>query len=52
MYIHVCVYYFFQVKQTILEVEAPLIEQQMNATNDQLQRAVTQINWTTDGMLT
>ena len=36
-------------KEDVLEVEAPLIEGQMNAIDQQLQKAVTEVNWTTDG---
>ena len=37
-------------KKNVLEVEAPLIEKRMNAIEEQLERAVTEVNWTTDGL--
>ena len=36
-------------KEDVLEVEAPLIEKQMNTIEQQLQKAVTEVNWTTTG---
>lgn len=38
-------------KEDVLEVEAPLIEGQMNEIDKQLQKAVTEINWTTEGVM-
>ena len=38
-----------QLKGTVLEVEVPLIEEEMNIVNTKLNQAVTEVNWTTEG---
>lgn len=37
------------VRETILDVEYPLIEQQLMEIDQQLERAITQLNWTSSG---
>lgn len=37
-----------QLKETVLEVEAPLIEKQMSTVNSELERAITEMNWTSE----
>ncbi len=37
-------------KEDVLEVEAPLIEEQMDTIDKQLQKAVSEVNWTTNGL--
>ena len=38
-----------QIKETILDVEEPLIETQMKVINEQLEKAISHLNWTSDG---
>lgn len=40
-----------QVRESILDVEYPLIETQLADIDKQLQRAISQLNWTSDGMV-
>ena len=40
-----------KVKTTILDVEEPLIEQQMKAIDTELEKAITVLNWTSEGVL-
>ena len=37
-------------KEDVLDVETPLIEKQMDSIDKQLQKAVTEVNWTTNGL--
>lgn len=39
-----------QVRESILDVEYPLIEFQLSDIDKQLERAISQLNWTSDGM--
>lgn len=39
-----------QVRESILDVEYPLIEFQLADIDKQLERAISQLNWTSDGM--
>lgn len=39
-----------QVRESILDVEYPLIESQLADIDKQLERAISQLNWTSDGM--
>ena len=36
-------------RDTVIEVEYPLIEAQLGAIDDQLERAIGELNWTTEG---
>lgn len=40
-----------QVRESILDVEYPLIETQLADIDKQLERAISQLNWTSDGMI-
>ena len=37
---------------TIMDVEVPLIEDQLKDIDSQLQRAISELNWTSDGKAT
>ena len=39
-----------QVRETILDVEYPLIEHQLRDIDQELEKAITQLNWTSDGI--
>ena len=38
-----------RVRDTVIDVEFPLIESQLKAIDDQLERAITELNWTSEG---
>ena len=38
-----------KVRETIMEVEYPLIEQQLQDIDQELERAISQLNWTSEG---
>ena len=38
-----------QVRETILDVEYPLIEHQLRDIDQELEKAITQLNWTSEG---
>jgi len=38
-----------RVRETILDVEQPLIEGQLRAIDEQLERAISELNWTSEG---
>ena len=38
-----------KVRETILDVEYPLIEKQLNDIDQQLEKAISQLNWTSTG---
>ena len=38
-----------KVKETILDVEEPLIEEQLQKIDAQLERAISELNWTSEG---
>lgn len=37
--------------ETVIDVEYPLIEGQLKAIDHQLERAISELNWTSDGMI-
>ena len=39
-----------QVRETILDVEYPLVQNQLAEIDTQLERAISQLNWTNEGM--
>ena len=41
--------YTYRVRDTVIDVEYPLIESQLKAIDEQLERAITELNWTSDG---
>ena len=45
----VTVVLYNQVRETILDVEYPLVESQLARIDQQLVKAVSQLNWTSDG---
>jgi len=45
------VYWYNNVRQTVIEVEYPLIERQMNDLDEQLLIAENQLTWTSEGMI-
>jgi len=45
----VTVHLYNSVRETILDVEYPLIEGQLNDIDVQLERAISEMNWTSDG---
>ena len=40
-----------QVRETILDVEYPLIETQLAEIDTQLEKAISQLNWTSEGII-
>lgn len=45
----VTVVLYNQIDETILDVEYPLIEGKLTTINEQLEKAISQLNWTSDG---
>lgn len=39
-----------RVRRTVLEVEYPLIESQLATIDQQLERAIAELNWTSEGL--
>ena len=39
----------FSVRETVIEVEYPLVESQLKELDEQLEKAINQLNWTSDG---
>lgn len=46
----VTVVLYNRINDTILDVEYPLIEGKLKAINEQLEKATSQLNWTSTGM--
>ena len=46
----VTVVLYNQIDETILDVEYPLIEGKLTTINEQLEKAISQLNWTSDGV--
>lgn len=44
-----CNYNIFQVRETVLEVEYPLVVVQLEAIDEQLKKAETDLNWNSEG---
>ncbi len=38
------------VRETVIEVEFPLIKEQLSAIDEKLEKAITTLNWTSEGM--
>lgn len=47
----VTVVLYNHINETILDVEYPLIEGKLRSINEQLEKAISQLNWTSDGTL-
>ena len=45
----VTVHLYNNIRETVLDVEYPLIEGQLNAIDVQLERAISELNWTSEG---
>ena len=41
-----------KVRETIMDVEYPLIEKQLNDIDQELEKAISQLNWTSEGIFT
>lgn len=46
----VTVHLYNRVRETILDVEYPLIEGQLQSIDDQIERAISELNWTSESM--
>ena len=42
--------YYFRVRETVIEVEYPLVESQLKELDEQLEKAIHQLNWTSEGI--
>ena len=40
----------YRVRETVIEVEYPLVESQLKELDEQLEKAIQQLNWTTEGV--
>ena len=47
----VTVHLYNRVRETVLDVEYPLIEGQLQSIDNQIERAISELNWTSDGII-
>ena len=50
LHTHYCFCTPSRVRETVIEVEYPLVESQLKELDEQLEKAINQLNWTSEGI--